>query len=73
MPAGDLYNYKAMVAALETRFGSTHQAKLHWMHLRNRTRRRDESLPELAEDTERLARLVYPEVAVRLTLHLCQM
>ncbi len=45
MAAGDLYDYKALVAALETHFGSTHQAELHWMHLRNCTRRRDKSLP----------------------------
>ena len=29
------------------------------VQLRNRRRRRDEGLPELAEDVERLARLVY--------------
>ena len=31
------------------------------MKLHNRVRRRDETLPELAEDIERLARLAYPE------------
>ena len=34
------------------------------MKLRNRVRRRDETLPELAEDFERLARLAYPEAPV---------
>ena len=30
------------------------------MNLRSRTHKRDESLPELLEDTERLVRLAYP-------------
>ena len=34
------------------------------MKLRSRVRRRDESLPELAEDVERLARLDYPDATV---------
>ena len=33
------------------------------MQLRSRARRREESLPELAEDVERLCRLAYPEAA----------
>ena len=33
------------------------------MHLKNRTRRRDVSLPELAEDVERLTRCSYPDAA----------
>ena len=33
------------------------------MKLRNRTRKRDESLAELMEDIERLTRLAYPDVA----------
>ena len=37
-----------------------HQAEVHRMKLKNRVRRREESLTELAEDVERLIRLAYP-------------
>lgn len=57
----NLYNYSSLVTALEARFGSAHQAELHRIKLKNRARKRDESLAELAEDVERLARLAYPE------------
>jgi len=53
-------DYRALVSALENRFGMTHQAELHHMKLRSRTRRREETLPELMEDIEQLVRLVYP-------------
>ena len=53
--------YATLVAVLESRFGSAHQAELNRTKLRNRVRRREEGLPELAEDVERLARLAYPE------------
>jgi len=56
-------NYSALVAALESLLGSAHQAELNRMQLRTRTRRREESLPELAEDVDRLCRLAYPGVA----------
>ena len=36
------------------------------MQLRSRVRRRDESLPELAENIERLTRLAYPYAAVKM-------
>ena len=51
------------MTALENRFGTAHQAELHGMKLRNRTRRREESLAELKEDIERLARLAYLDAA----------
>ena len=56
-------DYRALVTALENRFGTAHQAQLQRMKLRNRTRRREESLAELMEDIERLARLAYPDAA----------
>jgi hypothetical protein len=61
IPRDNLYNYSALVTALEARFGSSHQAELHRIKLKNRTRKRDESLAELAEEVERLARLAYPD------------
>ncbi len=54
-------NYTALSEALQSRFGSTHQTELNRSRLKSRTRRRDESLPELAEDIERLTRLAYPD------------
>ena len=60
LPPDSLYNYSSLVKALDARFGSSHQAKLHWMKLKSRVRKREEGLAELAEDIERLARLAYP-------------
>lgn len=61
IPRDNLYNYSSLVTALEARLGSSHQAELYRIKLKNRTRRRDESLAEVAEEVERLARLAYPE------------
>ncbi|CAB4016943.1 Retrovirus-related Pol poly from transposon 412 [Paramuricea clavata] len=61
LPSESRVHYPSLLAALESRFGNKRQSELHRMKLRNRVRRRDETLPELAEDIERLARLAYPE------------
>ena len=53
-------NYNALVQALDSRYGTLCQSELNRATLRNRIRRRDESLPELAGDIERLVRLAYP-------------
>ena len=58
--------YATLVAALSKRFGSAHQADLNRAKLKGRLRRRDESLPELAEDVERLTRLAYPEASAEM-------
>ncbi len=47
LPGERRSDYKSLVTALQNRFGTAHQAELHRMKLRNRTRKRDESLPEL--------------------------
>ena len=60
LPSDTRQDYKELVAALESRFGSAHQQELHRSKFKSRLRRRDESLKELAEDLERLARLAYP-------------
>ena len=52
------HSYCSLVTALETRFGTTGQRELSRMKLRSRRRRKGEPLPELAEDIERLSRLV---------------
>ena len=64
LPADRRSDYRALVTALENRFGTAHQAELHRIKLRNQTRKRDESLAELMEDIERLARLAYPDAAM---------
>ena len=64
LPSESRIHYPSLVAALESRFGNKRQTEVHRMKLRNRARRRDETLPELADDIERLARLAYPEAPV---------
>ena len=49
-----------MLQAVDSRYGTFCQSKLNGAMLRNRIRRRDESLPELEGDIERLVRLPYP-------------
>lgn len=61
LPPEQRRDYKALAAALDSRFGSLHQKELNRMRLKTRTRRREETLPELAEDVERLTRLAYPD------------
>ena len=61
LPAGKRCDYKALTSALQNRFGSGHQAELNRAKFRGRYRQRDEILPALAEDVERLARLAYPD------------
>ena len=53
-------NYKALVKALSSRFGSDNQKELFRVQLRNRQRKRDETLPELAQAVRRLVRSSYP-------------
>ena len=55
-------DYKALSTALDIRFGSAHPVELSRVQLRSRVRRRDESLPELAKNIERLTQLAYPEM-----------
>ena len=61
LPPEQRQNYGALTAALNTCFGTEHQTELNRMRLKARTRRREESLAELAEDVERLVRLAYPD------------
>lgn len=46
--------------APESRFGSVHQQELHRSKFKSGTRCREESLQELAEDLERLAKASLP-------------
>ena len=63
LPEEQRGDFTALITALKNRFGNNHQAELNRAHLRSRTKKRDESLPELAEDVEQLTRLAYPEAA----------
>ena len=63
IPPEQHQSYEALTVALDTHFGLSHQTELKQMQLKARTRRRDESLEELAEDVEHLVHLAYPEAA----------
>ena len=53
-------DYEAVVKAIKSRYGTAEQQELHRTLLRTRQRKRDESLPDLAYDILRLARLAHP-------------
>ena len=61
LPADRRQNYKELVAALETRYGSTHRTELARVRFKHRVKQKDESLAAMAEDLERLGRLAYPD------------
>ena len=52
-------DFRSLVAALDSRFGTSHRTEISKVKFKNRVRQRDEELPALAEDIERLARLAY--------------
>ena len=60
LPAGQRRDYQALAQALQNCFGTGHQTELNRAKLQGRMRRREETLPALAEDVERLTRLAYP-------------
>ena len=53
------YSYCSLETPMETMFGTTGQRELSRVKLRSRRGRKGEPLPELADDVERLSRLVY--------------
>jgi hypothetical protein len=54
-------DYRALVTALACRFGTSHRTEISKVKFKNRVRQRDEGLPALTEDIERLARLAYAD------------
>ena len=52
-------DYAALVDALETRFGTAVQKELNRVKLRSIRRLKGESLADVADEVERLARLAY--------------
>ena len=72
LPEEQRSDFSALAAALKNRFGNNHQAELNRAHLRGRTKKRDETLPELAEDIECITRLAYPEAAEAMVIVLAK-
>ena len=52
-----------MAAALQSRFRNTHLDEIIHSDVRGRTRKREETVLQLAEDVEWLIRLAYPDSA----------
>ena len=59
-------SYSALTAALGQRFGPENQTELFRVQLKNRLRRKDETLPELAQAIRRLTRQAYPSANYQL-------
>ena len=53
-------SYVHLVAALTSRFQPSNQAELYRAQMKNKSRGKTQSLPELAQDIKRLTRLAYP-------------
>ncbi len=61
MSRSDREDYAKLVMALTSRFGITHQSDLARGKLKTRIKKREESLPELADSVESLTRKAYPD------------
>ena len=68
------YHYESLVLALSSRFEPDYQADMYLAQIRNRTRQKSESLPELGQAIKRLARYALPSApsSVRQWLSLTQ-
>ncbi len=55
-----------LVSTLAIRFSSENQTEIYRVQLKSRTRRRGESLPELAQAIRRLTREAYPDAPLEL-------
>ena len=62
LSAAEQKDFKALTSALSSRFGTKNRTEQFRMTLKTRSRKRDESLPELAQAIRRLTRLAYPDV-----------
>jgi hypothetical protein len=54
-------SYRHLISALQARFEPTNQSELYRTQIKNRIRKKDEALTELAQDVKRLVRLAYPD------------
>ena len=59
-------NFRALTSALAARFEPVQQSELHRATLKTRLQRENETLPELAQDVNRLVRLAYPSASVEI-------
>ena len=59
-------SYTDLVAALDSRFGTSNRTEMFRLSLRSRTRKPEETLPELAQAIRRLTRQTYPDATVSL-------
>ena len=57
-------NFHSLSSALAARFEPVQQSELHRVTLKTRLRRDNETLPELAQDINKLVRLAYPRATV---------
>ena len=66
MPAAKRHDYTELVAALGRRFNPQNQNELFRVQLRNRTRKSNETLPELGQDLKSLVYRAYPTATTEL-------
>ncbi|CAC5405166.1 unnamed protein product [Mytilus coruscus] len=57
-------SYAHLVAALTSRFQPSNQAELYRAQMKSKSRNKDQSLPELAQDIKRVTRLAYPTAPI---------
>ncbi|KAJ8050192.1 hypothetical protein HOLleu_03295 [Holothuria leucospilota] len=61
-----------LTEALSRRFSPSHQTEIFRIQLKNRIRKKEESLPQLAQEVRRLARQAYPSAPPQLLGFLCK-
>jgi len=59
-------SYTDLIAALDSRFGTSNRTEMFRVSLRSRTRKPAETLPELAQAIRRLTRQAYPDAPISL-------
>lgn len=64
LPAQDKSSYQTLCHALESRFGAEHLAMLYKAELLQKTRKKGQSLPELAQEVRKLSDCAYPNFPV---------
>ena len=65
-------NFTSLTSALAARFEPVQQSELHRVKLKTRVRREGETLPELAQDVNKLIRLAYPSATADIYENSCQ-
>ena len=59
-------SYTDLVAALDSRFGTSNRTEMFRVSLRSRTRKPEKTLPQLAQAIRRLTKQAYPDATVSL-------